>query len=166
MIVLLLVLSLFTQTAFPVFADETVDKMNMTELEVSRDLLSLTEARTVEVQADLGEAVDLSQIEFQFGRKNISKWKQWTSKTNTFDGDPYITVIDEPHYIDGTTVVEATLQFGLLFGTDNLSNRTIRVQYQQFIDDYELAIVHPESGIKAATTVKLNVYDEFLFTNN
>ena len=34
LIVLLLVLSLFTQTAFPVFADETVDKMNMTELEV------------------------------------------------------------------------------------------------------------------------------------
>ena len=163
LIVLLLVLSLFTQTAFPVFADETVDKMNATELEVSRDLLSLTEARTVEVQADLGETVDLSQIEFQFGGKNISEWKQWTSKTNTFDGDPYITVIDEPHYIDGTTVVEATLQFGLLFGTDNLSNRTIRVQYQQFIDDYELAIVHPESGIKAATTVKLNVYDEFLF---
>ena len=78
-------------------------------------------------------------MEFHFGRKNISEWKQWTGGTN-FNGDPFINVIEEPHYVDGTTTVKATLEFGLLFGTDNLSNRTIRTQYQEFIGDYELAI--------------------------
>ena len=54
-IAILLALLLFIQTATPVFANETAEQTNTIELEVSRDLFSLTEARTVEVQADLGE---------------------------------------------------------------------------------------------------------------
>ncbi|WP_338470899.1 hypothetical protein R4Z10_19330 [Niallia sp. XMNu-256] len=41
--------------------------------------------------------------------------------------DPFITFIEEPHYVDGTTTDKATLEFGLLFGRNKLSNRTIRV---------------------------------------
>ncbi|WP_081954621.1 M14 family metallopeptidase [Neobacillus niacini] len=157
----LMVLAVFSQAAFPVLANETVEE-SVVELEVNRDLFSLTEARTVEVQAELGDEVDLSQLEFQFGEKSLSEWKKWTSGTK-FNGDPFITVKEEPHFIEGTSTVAATLEFGLLFNRDNLSNRTIRTQYQQFIGDYELALINPESRTKAATTVKLNVYDEFLF---
>jgi hypothetical protein len=157
----IMVLSIFTQTAFPALANEAVEENNVVELEVSRSLFSLTEARTVEVQADLGENVDLSQIELQFGGKSISDWKKWTSGTN-YNGDSFIKVVEDPHFVGGTTTVKATLEFGLLFNTSNLSNRTIRTQYQKFIGDYELALINPVSGTKAATTVKLNVYDEFL----
>ncbi|MGG7620335.1 M14 family metallopeptidase [Bacillus coreaensis] len=158
----LLVLALFTQAAFPVLANETVEAYDVIELETSRSLFSLTEARTVEVQADFGDNIDLSQLEFQFGGKSLSEWKKWTSGTN-YNGEPFIKVIEEPHFVDGTTTIKATLEFGLLYNRDNLSNRTIRTQYQQYIGDYELALIHPASQTKASKTVKLNVYDQFHF---
>ncbi|WP_069187972.1 M14 family zinc carboxypeptidase [Bacillus sp. FJAT-27251] len=161
LLALMMVLSLFSASAFPALANSTAEALETVELKTSRELFSMTEVRTVEVEAKLGENADLSQLEFQFGGKDISEWKKWTSGT-TFDGDPFITVVEEPHYVDDTTV-KATLEFGLLFNRDNLSNRTIRTQYQQFIGDYELAMVSPDTETKAATTVKLNVYDEFLF---
>ncbi|MFS0864327.1 M14 family metallopeptidase [Fredinandcohnia sp. 179-A 10B2 NHS] len=159
---IIMMLSIFTSTAFPVSANETAEETSVLELKVSRELFSLTEVRTVEVEVDFGENVDLSNLEFQFGGKNISEWKKWTRGT-TYNGAPFITVKEAPHFIGGTTTIKATLEFGLLFNTNNLSNRTIRTQYQQFIGDYELALIDPVNNTKAATTVKLNVYDEFLF---
>ncbi|AUD13119.1 X-prolyl-dipeptidyl aminopeptidase [Planococcus sp. MB-3u-03] len=133
-----------------------------TALEVSRSVFSLTEARTVEVSADLGEGVDLEDVEFQFGGKPLSECQQWT-EGQSYNGDPFITVVEEPSFEEGTNQITAVLEFGLLYGTDDLSNRTIRTQYQQFIGDYELALVDSASGEKAAAIVELNVYDEFKF---
>ncbi|MEW9050122.1 MAG: M14 family zinc carboxypeptidase [Neobacillus sp.] len=155
----LMMLSIFTQTAFPALANEAAE-YDVMELEVSRTLFSLTEARTVEVQADLGENVDLNQLEFLFNGKNISEFKKWSGGTN-YNGAPFITVVEQPYVEDGK--IKATLEFGLLYNTTNLSSRTIRTQYQKFIGNYELAMVSPSNGTKAAATVKLNVYDEFLF---
>ncbi|WP_121663822.1 M14 family metallopeptidase [Metabacillus litoralis] len=158
----LLVLALFAQSAIPVSATETAENYEVIELETNRTLLSLTETRTVEVMADFGDNVELSQLEFLFGGKSLSDWKKWSGGTS-YNGDPFITVIEEPHFVNGTTTIKATLEFGLLYGRDNLSNRTIRTQYQQFIGDYELALVDTASNKKAAQTVELNVYDQFHF---
>lgn len=156
-----LVLSAFvpTMTANETGASATEQA---TALEVSRSVFSLTEARTVEVSADLGEGVDLEDVEFQFGGKPLSEWQQWT-EGQSYNGDPFITVVEEPSFVEGTNQITAVLEFGLLYGTDDLSNRTIRTQYQQFIGDYELALVDSASGDKAAATIELNVYDEFKF---
>ncbi len=156
-----LVLSAFVPT---MAANETGSSATeqATALEVSRSVFSLTEARTVEVSADLGEGVDLEDVEFQFGGKPLSEWQQWT-EGQQYNGDPFITVVEEPSFVEGTNKITAVLEFGLLYGTDDLSNRTIRTQYQQFIGDYELALVDSASGDKATATVELNVYDEFKF---
>ena len=156
-----LVLSAFVPT---MAANETGASVTeqATALEVSRSIFSLTEARTVEVAADLGEGVDLEDVEFQFGGKPLSEWQQWT-EGQQYNGDPFITVVEEPSFVEGTNKITAVLEFGLLYGTDDLSNRTIRTQYQQFIGDYELVLVDSASGEKAAATVELNVYDEFKF---
>ena len=156
-----LVLSAFTP---PMAANETgaSARQEANQLEVSRSVFSLTEARTVEVSADLGEGVDLEDVEFQFGGKPLSEWQQWT-EGQSYNGDPFITVVEEPSFVEGTNQITAVLEFGLLYGTDDLSNRTIRTQYQQFIGDYELALVDSASGDTAAATVALNVYDDFKF---
>lgn len=156
-----LVLSAFVP---PMAANETGASATQqaNQLEVSRSVFSLTEARTVEVSADLGEGVELEDVEFQFGGKPLSEWQQWT-QGQSYNGDPFITVVEEPSFVEGTNQITAVLEFGLLYGTDDLSNRTIRTQYQQFIGDYELALVDSASGEKAAATVELNVYDEFKF---
>lgn len=65
----LLVLALFAQSAIPVSATETAENYEVIELETNRTLLSLTETRTVEVMADFGDNVELSQLEFLFGGK-------------------------------------------------------------------------------------------------
>lgn len=159
LLALIMMLSIIAQTAIPASANETTD---VVDLKVSKTLFSMTEARTVEVEADFGKEVDLAQLQWQFGGKNITEWKKWTSGTN-YNGAPFITVKEAPHYVDGSTKIKATLEFGLLYNSNNLQNRTIRVQYQQFIGNHELALISPDAKSKAAATVKLNVYDEFLF---
>ncbi|WP_432361023.1 M14 family metallopeptidase [Sporosarcina sp. UB5] len=134
------------------------------QLKVSRSLFSLTEVRTVEVQAVMGRNVDLGQLVFHFGGKSLSEWKKWTTGS-TFNGDPFITVVEKPHFIGNSGIVKATLKFDLPFNRESLAERSIRTQYQQFIGSYELAMIDPQRKIKASATVQLNVYDEFLFYN-
>ncbi|MEH7113338.1 M14 family zinc carboxypeptidase [Neobacillus niacini] len=160
LLVLIMMLSIFAQTAFPVLAIEAAEDFKVVGLEASRDLFSMTEVRTVEVQADFDKNVDLTKLQWTFGGKSISEWKKWTSGNN-YNGDPFISVKEAPHFVDGTTTVKATLEFGLLFNRENLSG--VRTRYQPFIGDYELALVSPENKTKAATTVTLNIYDQFLF---
>ncbi|ARK32263.1 M14 family metallopeptidase [Halalkalibacter krulwichiae] len=156
-----MLLSVIAPTSSPVLASASVETAEEVELEVSRSLFSMTEVRMVDVRADFDEEIDLSQLDWTFGGKSLSEWKKWSGGTN-FNGEPFITVVEEPHFVDGTTIVQATLEFGLPFNTTNLSNRTIRVQYPSLIGEYELALLNKETGSKAATDVKLNVYDEFL----
>jgi len=160
--VVLLAFVLVFPVSMTVAGNSVAEASEAAELDVSRDLFSLTEVRTVEVQADFGEEVNLDDLEFEFGGKSLSEWQKWSGGTD-YDGEPFINVIEGPSFVDGTTEVTATIEFGLPYNTVNLSNRTIRTQYQQFIGDYELAVVNPENGERAATEVKLNVYDEFLF---
>ncbi|MER2090423.1 MAG: X-prolyl-dipeptidyl aminopeptidase [Sporosarcina sp.] len=147
------------------FAAQTVDAVQVseaTELKVSKSLFSLTEIRDVELEVDFGKEVDLSKLELQFGGKNLSEWKKWDAKAESYSGDPFIIVKKEPHYVDGTTKIAAELEFGLPFNTDNLSTRSIRVIYKKLIGDYELAVVDAANELHASTTVKLNVYDQYL----
>ncbi|WP_368504960.1 M14 family metallopeptidase [Alkalihalophilus sp. As8PL] len=159
---LVMALTFAYPTSLTATEQTVVEASEAIELDVSRSLFSLTEVRTVDISADFGEELDLEQLEVQFGGKSLSEWKKWSGGSN-YEGEPFINVIEGPSYLDGTTEVGATVEFGLLYNTSNLSNRTIRTQYQDFIGDYELALVDPQSGEKAATTVTLNVYDEFLF---
>ena len=141
---------------------EAVQAAETVELDVSRSVLSLTEIRDVTIEADFGRQVDLEKLELQFGGKALDEWKQWDADAKSYSGEPFILVKKEPHYVDGTTKIAAELEFGLPFGTDDLSPRSIRVLYKELLGDYELALVDSENEAKAATTVKLNVYDEFL----
>ena len=158
---IVLLVSLYIPVSPTVQANYSQEVSQTIELEVSKSIFSFTEVRTVEVQADFGEQVDLSKLKFTFGGKDLSEWKKWTSGTN-FNGAPIITVVEAPHFVDDTNLVKATLEFGLPFNRTDLSNRTIRVQYPQLIGDYELALINQETNEKATTTVKWNVYDEFL----
>lgn len=137
-----------------------LDKSNT--MEISQSTLSLTEKRTVEIEADLGEEVDLDKLKFEYGEKDFSEWKKW-SEDEKFNGASFIEVIEEPSFIDDTTKIKATIEFGLPFDRTDLSDRSIRTEYQQLIGDYELAIINSENGEKATADTKLNVYDKFLF---
>ncbi|MFC4735970.1 M14 family metallopeptidase [Bacillus daqingensis] len=132
-----------------------------TELQTNIDTVSLTEERTVEVSADLGSDVDLENVEFTFGGRALEEWRQHTGGTS-YNGSSFIQVTEGP-YLDEDGLVRAEIEFGLLYGTDNLAPRNIRTQYQQFINDYELTMTDTQSGASAETTLRYNVYDEFLF---
>ncbi|MGD7046317.1 M14 family metallopeptidase [Jeotgalibacillus proteolyticus] len=152
---------LFT-TAFGENGTTSVQASEEIGLDVSRSVFSMTETRTVEVKADFGKQVNPDQLTFLFGGKDISEWKKWSGGTD-YNGEPFINVVEGPEYTEGSTEITATIEFGLLYDRSDISSRTIRTQYQQFIGDYELAVIDSESGVKAATDVSLNVYDEFLF---
>lgn len=154
-------------TAVPLSAQavqsvETVQVADTVELDVSRSIVSLTEIRDMTIEADFGKEVDLENLELQFGGKALDEWKQWNAEAKSYSGEPFILVKKEPHYVEGTTKIAAELEFGLPFGTEDLSPRSIRVIYKELLGDYELALVDSENEVKAAATVELNVYDEFL----
>ena len=154
-------------TALPLSAQavqsvEAVQVAETVELDVSRSVLSLTEIRDVTIEADFGRKVSLENFELQFGGKALDEWKKWDGDAKSYSGEPFILVKQEPHYIDGTTKIAAELEFGLPFGTDDLSPRSIRVLYKELLGDYELALVDTENEVKASATLKLNVYDEYL----
>ncbi|MCM3489201.1 M14 family metallopeptidase [Alkalihalophilus marmarensis] len=157
-----MVLSVAYPASLPAAEKSSVEVDHVIELDVSQSLFSLTETRTTEVRTTFNEEVDPEQIDVQFGGKDLSEWRKWTGSSN-YDGDPFINVIEGPAVVEGTNEVTATIEFGLPFNRTDLSNRTIRVQYQDLIGEYELSLVNHASGEKAATTVQLNVYDEFLF---
>ncbi len=159
---LLLVLSLVAPTtlANQTSAQSTVQAQSTIELEVSQALLSLTEVRKVDVKVDFGKKVSLDDLQWKFGDKSLEEWKKWNADAKTFSGESFIKVIKEPHFTSGT-VIEATLEFGLPFDTDNLAPRSIRVLYPDLMGDYELTLSATEA-LTASTTVTLNVYDEFL----
>ena len=161
---LLLVLSLIAPTTLAAESSNqsTVQIQNAIELEVSKSLLSLTEIRTVDVSVDFGEVVSLEDLQWEFGGKSFDEWKKWNNETKDYSGESFIKVVEEPHYVGTTTTIEATLEFGLLFDTTDLSPRSIRVLYPEFIGDYELSLLATDKEVEASTTVKLNVYDEFL----
>lgn len=141
---------------------EAVQIAESVELDASRSVLSLTEVRDVTIEADFGKKVELENLELQFGGKALDEWKQWDAEAKSYSGEPFILVKKEPYYVDGTTKIAAELEFGLPFGTADLSPRSIRVIYKELLGDYEIALIDPQSEAKASTTVKLNVYDEFL----
>ncbi|MBE4907162.1 X-prolyl-dipeptidyl aminopeptidase [Bacillus luteolus] len=159
---LLLVLSLVAPTtlANQTSVQSTAQAQSTVELEVSQSLLSLTEVRTVDVKVDFGKQVSLDDLQWKFGDKSFEEWKKWNADAKAFSGESFIKVIKEPHFTSGT-VIEATLEFGLPFDTDNLAPRSIRVLYPDLMGDYELTLSATEA-LTASTTVTLNVYDEFL----
>ncbi|QOR66389.1 X-prolyl-dipeptidyl aminopeptidase [Cytobacillus suaedae] len=140
----------------------TVQAQSAVELEVSQSLLSLTEVRTVNVKVDFGKYVDLQDLQWEFGGKSFEEWKKWDGDAKEFSGDPFITVVEAPKYVGFSTTIEATLEFGLPFYTENLAPRSIRVLYPELMGDYDLTLKTSNEELIATTTVKLNVYDEFL----
>lgn len=137
---------------------ETAEVNEAIELKVNRTLLSLSEARTVEVEVDFGERVDLENLQWTYGGKTFSEWKRWNGRD--FNGSSYITFKEDPAYVGETTTITAEIEFGLPFNTTNLSSH--RGRYKALMGDYELAVVENTSEKKAETTLTMKPYDEFL----
>ncbi len=51
------------------------------EIEVPTDLVSMTEAREIEISVEVPPGTEVSSLQWTFGRLNFSEWKQWQSET-------------------------------------------------------------------------------------
>ncbi|WP_110112561.1 M14 family zinc carboxypeptidase [Bacillus sp. CGMCC 1.16541] len=158
---LLLAFTLVVSLILPNFVSTATADATKTSMTVSQSLLSMTEARDVEVEVELGYKANLKHLTWTFGGKTFDEWKKWNSKAGDFTGDPYITFKEEPHYVKGTKKIKATVRFDLLFNTTDLSPRSIRTKYPQFLNNYELAVTDVKKQEKASASLKLNVYDSY-----
>ncbi|WP_230499985.1 M14 family metallopeptidase [Sutcliffiella rhizosphaerae] len=141
---------------------ESIVQTTEAELTTSISTVSMTEKRQMEVQFDFGERVPLEKIDWTFGNKPLEEWKTYRSQDNGYTGDPFITFAESPTYIGDSTTVTAVLEFGLLFGTDNLAPRSIRVLYPSFIGTYDLSVTNSETAETLSKEITYNVYDEYL----
>ncbi|PLT28752.1 M14 family metallopeptidase [Peribacillus deserti] len=131
-------------------------------LNVSNSKISMTEARDIEVTFDLGYAPDLSKLQWTFGNKPLGEWKKWNADAKAYTGESYITFKETPAFVNNTTQIKATLHFDLLYGTNDVSPRNLRVLYPALIGNYDLAVKAADTNKEAKTALKLNVYDEYL----
>ncbi|PLS16158.1 X-prolyl-dipeptidyl aminopeptidase [Bacillus sp. M6-12] len=150
------------QAAGTAVETKTAAETKAFEITVSNSKVSMTEARDIEVTLDLGYRADLSKLQWTFGNKPLDQWKKWDASAKAYSGDPYITFKEAPAYVGSTTQVKATIHFDLLYGTNDVSPRSLRVLYPAMIGNYSLAVKDAEKGIEANTSLKLNVYDEYL----
>ena len=79
---------------------DSLDILGLTKMDISNNLVSKSEARSIEVAVDLGYEPDLDKLEWTFGGLPFEDWKKWTSGTN-YDGDPFIYFEVEPYIDDG-----------------------------------------------------------------
>lgn len=146
-----------------------VQAAEIRQLTVSGNLLSMTEAREIDVEFDASGDVDLSRLKWTFGGKDFSEWKKFSAKSTKYDGEPFISFVQEP-YLDGTTV-KARIKFDLIYTvldknkqeipTSDLSPRGIRVRYPELLGNYELAVKDDAADVAYKSELKLNVYDNF-----
>ncbi|MBS2970608.1 X-prolyl-dipeptidyl aminopeptidase [Metabacillus sp. KIGAM252] len=160
--ILMAMMVFFTFGFAPVQAITTSESVSAATMKASQSLISMTEEREIEVTADLGYSADLSKLQWTFGGKPLDQWKQWDPSAKKYSGSPYITFSEPPAYIDGTTKIKAKLKFSLLYGTEDVSPRSLRTLYPALIGTYELAVKDPAKGQAANVPLKLNVYDEYL----
>ncbi|MEA4987749.1 MAG: M14 family zinc carboxypeptidase [Anaerovorax sp.] len=126
----------------------------------STNLLSISEARSVEVCADFGYVPKLSDLKWTFGERTFKEWKSFNDSTGDFSGAPFIKFEKKP-YIDGNTV-KAIIKFDLPFGKTNLENRPYpRTKYPELIGEYKLVVTDKKTNAKAEKMFKLNAYDSY-----
>jgi len=134
-------------------------------MSVSNHKVSLTEAREIHVQLDLGYIPgNVEDIDWYFGGLPFDNWQQFRSESGEYDGDPFIYFEEEPYMENGR--VQATIKFDLVYtdegeGYNNLSRRDFRVRIEDLIGDYDLRIIDSEKNLTIATPMNLNVYDSY-----
>ena len=161
LLTLAIMLTLF---APPVYAE------SLPALAVSSHLVSMTEAREIDVAVTFDYVPKLENLEWTFGGKPLADWTKWID--GSYSKEPFITFSKEP-YLEGKTV-KATIKFDLVYwqtvksgdnvelsGLTDLSNRTVRVRYPDLLGTYRLEVKDTSTGATAQAEMKLNVYDSY-----
>jgi len=143
----------------PAYAADTNVIAQTPSITVSNNLISITEARNIDVSLNFGYNVNPSNLVWTLGDKDFSQWKKWDSKSNGFNGSSFISFTNSP--TSNGNEVKATLKFGLPFETVNVSSRSIRVQYSSLIGTYNLQVKDASTGNIVKVPMLLNVYDDY-----
>lgn len=135
------------------------------QLQLSTNVVSMTEAREIEVTADLGYVPKISDLKWTYGGKEFSEWKKWNPDEKQFSGAPIISFAAEPTLVGST--VKAVIKFDLPFDTTDLSSTkggssSIRRVYPQLIGTFDLTVTDTSSGVSAKSPVQLKPYDSYL----
>lgn len=137
----------------------TEESVNLVRLELSNNLISMTEEREIEVVAYFQSKPNLENLQWTFGGKPFGDWKKWDNTKGEYIGDTFITFSENPT-LEGNTV-KARIKVDLVYGMVNLSGRPFRTLYPSLIGTYDLAVMDTITGINAEKPMKLNVYDSY-----
>jgi murein tripeptide amidase MpaA len=135
------------------------EKASVLQVKVSNELVSMTEAKVIDLEVDFGYKPDLTKLNWTFGGKAFSEWKKWDKNAKAYSGAPIITFEQEP-YLDGNKV-KAKIKFDLVYGTVDLSPRSIRVLYPALLGTYDLTVKDSSNSKTAVKPIKYNVYDSY-----
>lgn len=131
-------------------------------LEVNDKTLSMTADDVIEVKAEFDYEVDLANLKWYLGDKEISQWKTWGG--NDYNKDSFITATDlnvEVVNDDSTakSIVTAKINVGKLYNSTNASS--YRRQFPSMIGNYDLKLEDISTNTSFKSSIKLNVYDSY-----
>ncbi len=74
-------------------AVDEIDVDDITDMSVSNNLVSKSEAREIEVEVDLGyEPDDVDALEWTFGGLSLDEWQKFDTDEGDYTGDPFIFI--------------------------------------------------------------------------
>ncbi len=153
---LVLALCFVVFAAVAVYADEG--------LVTDRDTLSMTEVNEVRLEANFGYTPNPDNLRWYFGPegehpRSFSAWRQWDLDRGARTGEPLIEFTEGPE-ISGDSI-RATIEIGLFWGTDSLTDRSIRPLFKDEIGDYVFVVQDLFTGASVSTSVFYNAYESF-----
>ena len=131
----------------------------MEEIQIDKDLVSMTAEREVSVLVKFDYTPILENLLWTFGDKPFSSWKKWNAKKNKYSGEPFITFAVQPNI--SKDILTAKIKFDLVYGTDDLKSSELDDRYLDIIGLYNLTVTDKSTGFIASCRIKLNVYDSY-----
>ncbi|GAA4708419.1 M14 family metallopeptidase [Brevibacillus fulvus] len=146
-----------------------VEAKEFRQMDVSTNLLSMTEPKEVEVSFVAEDLQDVNDLEWTFGGKVFSSWQKYSAKDQAYSGEPFISFSEQPH-LEGN-MVKAKIKFDLVYTlltrdgeevpTSDLSSRSIRRKFNDLLGTYPLVAKNWKTEIAYQADLKLNAYDNY-----
>lgn len=133
-----------------------IDKNKSQELKLDRNVVSMTEKRTLDASFKLPEGVDINKVNWTYDGKPLSQWKKY--KERSYDGPSFINV-DNIKVTDGE--VHPSITFDLPYDTENLAEPRLQTPlYKDLMGTFDFA-AEVNGQVIAHAPVKLTPYDSF-----
>ncbi|WP_018659707.1 M14 family zinc carboxypeptidase [Allofustis seminis] len=132
---------------------------------LSKQTIYMTEGGRVVIEAYVGDDAQVDDFAWMYQGKPLEEAQIWNKDTGKFDAGRLINFAQAPTIQNG--VLRAKLDFGWLFGTQDLEDRyaaggNLRRTFREYIGEYPLEIKNTKNGQVISKTIHMFPFEHYL----